>query len=248
MVLFYECCDPNFVVYMGTDKFENEKLLASGFPEDVWFHVDKHSSAHVYLRIPMTAWRELLTVCYPPHGIPGKGEAGLSRLTEKDYRSMIPDRVIEEMCTLVKGNSIEGCKLSECDIVWTPFANLKKDTENMDVGTVGFNNDKQRWNIKDHPKNKDVLKRIEKTKTDRNIDLSAELEQRQREEISFRKQKIAAVKSEEREEAKRKAAEKEAMSYDSLHANTADLKTSNDLGKDYKGTIEECREQEDDFM
>lgn len=41
------------VVYMGKDKFENEELLKYGFPEDVWFHVDDLSSAHVYLRMPL---------------------------------------------------------------------------------------------------------------------------------------------------------------------------------------------------
>ena len=41
-----------FLVYMGKDKFENEKLIEYGWPEDVWFHVDDLSSAHVYLRLP----------------------------------------------------------------------------------------------------------------------------------------------------------------------------------------------------
>jgi len=36
---------------MGKDKYENEKLLEFGWPEDVWFHVDNYSSAHVYLRL-----------------------------------------------------------------------------------------------------------------------------------------------------------------------------------------------------
>lgn len=29
----------------------DEDLIKWGWPEDVWFHVDKHSSAHVYLRL-----------------------------------------------------------------------------------------------------------------------------------------------------------------------------------------------------
>jgi predicted ribosome quality control (RQC) complex YloA/Tae2 family protein len=37
-------------MYMGEDKYVNEELLKYGFPEDFWFHVDKLSSAHVYLR------------------------------------------------------------------------------------------------------------------------------------------------------------------------------------------------------
>lgn len=31
--------------------FLDEDLIRWGWPEDVWFHVDKYSSAHVYLRL-----------------------------------------------------------------------------------------------------------------------------------------------------------------------------------------------------
>eukprot|EP00947_MAST-08B_sp_MAST-8B-sp1_P005714 g5714.t1 len=34
------------VVYMGEDKFENEKLIEYGWDCDLWFHVDKLSSAY----------------------------------------------------------------------------------------------------------------------------------------------------------------------------------------------------------
>ncbi|RLN66767.1 hypothetical protein BBJ29_000055 [Phytophthora kernoviae] len=46
---------------MGKDKFENEDLIRYGFLEDIWFHVDDLSSAHVYLRLPLcyTRWRNL---------------------------------------------------------------------------------------------------------------------------------------------------------------------------------------------
>jgi len=36
---------------MGRDKYENEDLIKYMWPEDVWFHVDDLSSAHVYLRM-----------------------------------------------------------------------------------------------------------------------------------------------------------------------------------------------------
>ena len=39
-------------LYMGKDKYENEGLIKHGWPEDVWFHVDSLSSAHVYARLP----------------------------------------------------------------------------------------------------------------------------------------------------------------------------------------------------
>ena len=34
-----------------------------------------------------------------------------------------------------------GCKLSECDIKYTPWSNLRKSSD-MDVGTIGFHNNK----------------------------------------------------------------------------------------------------------
>ncbi|KOX80752.1 Coiled-coil domain-containing protein 25, partial [Melipona quadrifasciata] len=33
-------------LFMGTDQYENDQLIKWGWPEDVWFHVDKYSSAH----------------------------------------------------------------------------------------------------------------------------------------------------------------------------------------------------------
>ncbi|CAN1346861.1 Coiled-coil domain-containing protein 25 [Linum perenne] len=41
----------DYTIFMGLDKYENEELIKYGFPEDIWFHVDKMSSAHVYVRL-----------------------------------------------------------------------------------------------------------------------------------------------------------------------------------------------------
>lgn len=70
MVFYFESnvVQPPVMLFMGVDKYESkyvinfvQKLLTSrpkdedlikwGWPEDVWFHVDKVSSAHVYLRL-----------------------------------------------------------------------------------------------------------------------------------------------------------------------------------------------------
>ena len=56
-MVFYYTLPPKaaargFRVYMGRDKYENEDLLKYGWENDVWFHVDGLSSAHVYLRLP----------------------------------------------------------------------------------------------------------------------------------------------------------------------------------------------------
>lgn len=45
---FYTTVDYSFIVYCGRDKHETEELIKYGWDEDVWFHVDKLSSAHVY--------------------------------------------------------------------------------------------------------------------------------------------------------------------------------------------------------
>jgi predicted ribosome quality control (RQC) complex YloA/Tae2 family protein len=50
MVFFFET-NEGYVIYMGTDKYENEDLIKYGLPEDIWFHVEDLSSAHVYLRL-----------------------------------------------------------------------------------------------------------------------------------------------------------------------------------------------------
>ena len=43
MVLYFESnvVSPPARLYMGADKYENEELIKYGWPEDVWFHVDK---------------------------------------------------------------------------------------------------------------------------------------------------------------------------------------------------------------
>jgi len=98
---------------MGRDKMENEDLLRWGWPEDVWFHVDKLSSAHVYLRL-------------------NKGEGV----------DAIPKDLVDQCCQLVKANSIQGCKMAAVDVVYTPYPNLKK-TGDMVAGQVGFHKNKR---------------------------------------------------------------------------------------------------------
>ncbi|KAI8009454.1 Coiled-coil domain-containing protein 25 [Camellia lanceoleosa] len=54
----------DYTIFMGLNKFENEELNKYGFPEDIWFHVDKMSSAHVYVRLHKVIHRkeEMVTV------------------------------------------------------------------------------------------------------------------------------------------------------------------------------------------
>ena len=104
MVFYFTCSDARYTIYMGRDKYENEHLIKYGWPEDLWFHVDKMSSAHVYLRLP-----------------PGDGIDD------------IPEAIIEECAQLTKANSLEGWKVGNVPIVYTMWENLRK-TGDMDVG------------------------------------------------------------------------------------------------------------------
>ncbi|XP_021590175.2 coiled-coil domain-containing protein 25 isoform X3 [Ictidomys tridecemlineatus] len=82
MVFYFTSSSVNssaYTIYMGKDKYENEDLIKYGWPEDIWFHVDKLSSAHVYLRLH-------------------KGE----KIED------IPKEVLMDCAHLVKANSIQG--------------------------------------------------------------------------------------------------------------------------------------------
>ncbi|UKZ76956.1 hypothetical protein TrVFT333_004672 [Trichoderma virens FT-333] len=96
--------EPAGFIYVGKDKFENEDLIKFGWEED--FHVDKLSSAHIYLRMqPGQTWDNL------------------------------PEELVMDLAQLTKANSIEGNKKDNITVIYTPWSNLKKDGS-MDVGQV----------------------------------------------------------------------------------------------------------------
>ncbi|KAF1658944.1 UNVERIFIED_CONTAM: Coiled-coil domain-containing protein 25, partial [Eudyptes robustus] len=167
------------------DKHENEKLIRWGWPEDVWFHVDKYSSAHVYLRMP----------------------PGMSFET-------IPEALITDCCQLVKANSIEGCKLNNIDIVYTLWSNLKK-TGDMAVGQIGFHSDKAVKKIRIDTKVNLIVNRLNKTQVvDDNYDYQAEREERDRKERLKEREAARIRQKAELEERERLQKEKESKSYE----------------------------------
>merc|ERR1712151_97497 len=161
----------------------------------------------------------------------------------KDALNSVPKEVIDEMCQLTKANSIEGCKLGECDIVYTPFLNLKKE-ERMDTGQVGFKDEAFRLLIKNVERDKEAVKKLEKTREERQVDFAKEKEQRDTEERARRKKLISEQKEREKEEARKHAEEKELKSYAALQ----NLEMETNENKNKSGSIEECRELEEDFM
>ncbi|KAE9414208.1 hypothetical protein Angca_009200 [Angiostrongylus cantonensis] len=140
--------DPPALLYMGVDKYENEELIKYGWPEDVWFHVDKVSSAHVYLRLP-----EGMTI------------------------DTIPQALIDDCCQLVKANSIDGNKMTDVGIVYTMWENLKK-TGDMAVGQIGFHDNKKVKRCVVQKRINEIVNRLNKTEKKEDIDYRAEREQR----------------------------------------------------------------------
>ena len=143
MVLYYESKHadlsphPSYLIYVGKDKFENEDLIRFSWPEqDVWFHVDDLSSAHVYLR-----------------------------LHDGETIDSIPPKVLLDCAQLVKYNSIEGNKREKVDVVYTPCENLLKKSS-FEVGQVAYKDESLvlKTRIKDG-RNNDIVNRLNKTKT-----------------------------------------------------------------------------------
>ncbi|CAK7202905.1 Coiled-coil domain-containing protein 25 [Sporothrix eucalyptigena] len=141
--------DPPAFIYVGKDKFENEDLIKFGWEED--FHVDKLSSAHIYLRLP-----------------------------EGDSWDNIPEDLVKDLAQLTKANSIEGNKKDNITIIYTPWSNLKKDGS-MAVGQVSFKDQKKVKRVLVPQRENVIVNRLNKTKVEKHPDLHQEKEDRQRE-------------------------------------------------------------------
>ncbi|RUS35525.1 hypothetical protein BC938DRAFT_480415, partial [Jimgerdemannia flammicorona] len=155
---------------MGKDKFENEDLIKYGFPEDVWFHIDKLSSAHVYLRLqPGQDWAE------------------------------IPKELLVDCAQLVKSNSIDGNKKNNIAIVYMPWDNLKK-MAGIETGQVSFHKlDKvKRIHVKICVNA--IVNRLNKTKEEREPDLAVEkLARDKKDQLQSRQAEFSKRAEEERQ-------------------------------------------------
>ncbi|KAJ3289241.1 hypothetical protein HK104_007637 [Borealophlyctis nickersoniae] len=170
---------PSAMIYMGKDKYENEELIKYGWPEDVWFHVDKLSSAHVYLRLE-------------------KGQSWEN----------IPEELLIDCAQLCKANSIEGNKKNNIVVIYTPWSNLKK-TPGMETGQVTFfrNNLVKRVHVKERVN--EVVNRLNKTREELIPDLAEQRVVRDREERNQNREQERKKKQEELrvQEQRRKEAE-----------------------------------------
>ncbi|GLB38560.1 putative protein with domain of unknown function (DUF814) [Lyophyllum shimeji] len=209
MVLFFtsNVVEPPATLYMGRDKVENEELIKYAWPQDVWFHVDKLSSAHVYLRMPENmAWES------------------------------IPQALLTDCAQLVKANSIEGNKKDNLTIIYTPGDNLKK-TGDMAVGQVSFHNDKRVKRVHVAKRENAIVNRLNKTKVETEVDHEQERVDRIKKESAIRRAAAAEKKKADLELARQREAEKAARSYDTLFDVEEDeavpRKTGRELEEDF---------------
>lgn len=199
--------DPPVTLFMGLDKHESESeaglrksglqrasilfladedLIRWGWDEDVWFHVDKVSSAHVYLR-----------------------------LAQGQSLDDVPAAVIDDAAQLVKANSIQGNKMNDVDVVYTMWANLHK-TDGMDVGQVGFHKDKEVRKVRVSRRDNAIVNRLNKTKVEKTVDFREERDKRDRREREEKKRIFKKQEEERKEEERLRKEEAELRSYSTL--------------------------------
>ncbi|KAF6201189.1 hypothetical protein GE061_005636 [Apolygus lucorum] len=188
MVYYFQSnvVSPAVTLFMGFDKYENEELIKWGWPEDVWFHVDKVSSAHVYLR-----------------------------LKEGQAIDDIPSAVLEDAAQLVKANSITGNKMNDVNVVYTMWSNLKK-TDGMEPGQVAFFKEKEVYKIKVAKRINEIVNRLNKTKKEENPDFRALREARDAREREDKKRLLRELQAKQKEEERRREEEAELRSYTTL--------------------------------
>ncbi|KAL6948911.1 hypothetical protein ACO0QE_001390 [Hanseniaspora vineae] len=126
-------------IFMGKNKFENDLLIKLGYKEQnlYWFHADKYSSGHVYLKL------------YPD-------ESGIAD---------VPKLVIQDCLQLCKSESIQGNKLSECRVIYTPWTNLCKSGQ-MNPGEVSFKSTSRCGKLMCYQRDSSILSRLKKTRVE----------------------------------------------------------------------------------
>ncbi|KAF2228751.1 coiled-coil domain-containing protein 25 [Viridothelium virens] len=190
---------PSAFLYVGKDKVENEELIKYGLEEDVWFHVDNLSSAHVYLR-----------------------------MREEETWDSIPKELVQDCAQLTKANSIDGNKKDNITVIYTPWSNLRKDGS-MAVGQVSFHDPKKVKKVHVPHRENPIVNRLNKTKVEKFPDLRQEKDDREKElRRKDRTAQQARQKEEARiaKERKEKAYQRD-HAYDDLHSEEAVASSSN---------------------
>lgn len=172
MVIFATCNNPEYIIYLGKDKYENEELIKYGLPIDIWFHVENLSSAHVYLRFP-----EGVTL------------------------DTIDKVALNDCLQIVKDGSKDGRKKEKVSVCYTSWENLKK-TQSMEVGEVGFKDDKLVRVANNISKDRELLRELKKTFVEKEINFQAEKESYNKEQANKRKKQLEDEKKNQIEQIK----------------------------------------------
>ncbi|KAJ2710663.1 Coiled-coil domain-containing protein 25 [Coemansia spiralis] len=180
---------PPATVYMGKDKFENEELIKHGWPEDVWFHVDKLSSAHVYLRLEVgQTWDD------------------------------IPQGLLNDLAQLCKANSITGNKQNNLTIIYTPWSNLLKRGD-MAPGQVSFKNHQLVRRVYVEARENPIVNRLNKTKREEHPDLVQQRVARDKSEARRRRSEAKKRDEQDRRVAEEQRKDKQSRDYSTVFSN-----------------------------
>ncbi len=170
MVISFKCVMPEYIIFMGRDKYENEDLMKYAFDSDIWFHVDGYSSAHVYVRPPVSKMHVPITD--------------------------LPSKVTNQAAQIVKANSIEGHKVSQVNVCYTRVTNLLK-TSSMETGSVGFVDESAVKHVLSVHRDKETVKAAEKSKQEEDWNMPQMKADHMREIDHIRKsERTKAIKTE----------------------------------------------------
>ena len=167
----------DIICYVGRDKHENEHLIKYGWPGDIWYVLHRQWPSYLLpkCRFLTTFAPLILILLFGRFHVEGLSSAHVYfRLRNTDTVSSIPvddlpPDSVYDMMQICKNNSIAGCKLSSCKMVYTPHSNLKK-TFDMESGAVTYHNTKLcRYQRCD--KDRQRVKELEKTKS-KDIDVN----------------------------------------------------------------------------
>ncbi|OBA21162.1 hypothetical protein METBIDRAFT_41978 [Metschnikowia bicuspidata var. bicuspidata NRRL YB-4993] len=170
--------DSEHIIYMGKDKIENDPLIHKSHPKNLWFHVDKHSSAHLYLQLSQE-----------------------QQLTKFEDLQVDAD-LLQQIAQLTKANSIKANKLNNITIIYTPVDNLRSDGL-MDTGTVTFVNPQKIKRVHVTKKDNSIVNKLNRTKTEITTEqFVKEQEEALREWTRTQRDEVRKVEQRAKEEAK----------------------------------------------
>uniref|UniRef100_A0A3Q3ITU1 Coiled-coil domain-containing protein 25 n=1 Tax=Monopterus albus TaxID=43700 RepID=A0A3Q3ITU1_MONAL len=105
---FTSAVDPPYTIYTGKDKYE-EDLIKYGWPEDI-FHVDKLSSAHVYLRLPKCKMNNISVVYTPWTNLKKTADMDIGQIgfhRQKEVKIVAVEKKINEIVNRLEKTKVE---------------------------------------------------------------------------------------------------------------------------------------------